>query len=207
MRNLMPSPTLDAAVDPAFATSPGPNLAAKLDAVLATHPAVRAVSPDPVAEALSNGLGGAARELAIRRVRLVGAGPVSVAAVPSAAWHDPGAKVSALSLRRAAAHLGRRVVLVTEAWLDREPRLANALLVASCASAPVAPRDRLSLMSALLDAGGELPLADAAEVMTSADDPVAAVLALGAHRVLALGMDEPVGPATRVSPRRTEFSR
>jgi hypothetical protein len=97
--------------------------------------------------------------------------------------------------------MGRRVVLVPEGAFYREPMMTNALMIAGCAGADVSPSDRLALMAALLEAGGSMPLADAAETVPRSDDPVAAVLSLVAGRAVCLDLSELIGPESRVLSR------
>lgn len=85
-----------------------------------------------------------------------------------------------------------------EGALDREPCIGDALLIAGCSGLPVAPSDRLALLAALVEVGGSMPLADAATMMVRADDPVAAVLALVAGRVVGLDLGAPIGPESAV---------
>lgn len=176
-------------------------LAACLDATLAVLPGVARSDLDPVVEALLAPLGLHDPDLACRRVRPHDGPAVSVVAVPSDVWHGPAGKAGLLSLKRAAAALGRRLVLVPEGAFARDVRLADALLVAACARVAVAPADRLRLAGTLSLTGGAMRLADAAEQMPLAADPVAAVLALVAGGVVALDLDGPLGPDSRVVAR------
>ena len=172
-------------------------LAACLDAVLIVTPVVTAITLDPVVEALEPCLGLGSAGLVSRRVRVADGRRLTVVGVPGSVWRST-AKTALLTLKAAAARVGRRVLLVPEGALDREPRMSDALLVAGCAGLAVAPADRLSLGAALIAASGSLPLADAAECMARADDPVAAVLSLFAGRVVGLDLGRPLGPESRV---------
>lgn len=167
-------------------------IAGRLDAVLTVIPVVAAFGPDPAAEGIERLFGLGDTGLVIRRVRLVDGRCVTVAAVPSRVRSD------VLAFKRAVEACGRRVILVPEGALDREPLGTNSLLIAGCAGARVSPSDRLALVTALLEAGGSLSLADAAEIMVRSDDPVAAVLALVPARVVLLDLAVPVGPDSTV---------
>lgn len=173
-------------------------LGARLDAALIALPVVIGVGADPGVEALVRPLGLAEAGLVIRRVRILDGRSVTVTAVPAITWVRPDGRDRVLALKRAARTAGRRVVLVPEGTLDRDPRMADALLIAGCAGARVAPGDRLALTIALMQAGGSMPLADAAELMVRSHDPVAAVLALVAGRVVGLDLRGPVGPDSQV---------
>lgn len=181
----------------------GATLAARLDAALTVLPRVAGFGIDPAVEALERPLGLADAGLVVRRVRLDDGRTVTAVTVPSTTWTRPGGHKDLLALKRAAGTLGRRVVLVPDAALEREPRAANAMLIAGCAGSPVSPSDRLGLMGALLEAGGSMPLADAADIMLRSDDPVAAILSLVAARVVGLDLREPIGPVSTVRSRRT----
>ena len=175
-------------------------LAARLDAALTVLSAVAWIGRDHIVEAVAETLGRAAG-LIIRRTRLDDGRLVTFVAVPMAAWTCPNGKAEVLALKYAARAVGRCVVLVPAGALDREPRVADPLLVASCAGAHVSVSDRLDLSAALLDTGGSMPLADAAGIMVQSQDPVAAVLALVAGHVLGLDLRQPIGPATPVLAR------
>ncbi len=172
-------------------------LSDRLDAALAVIPAVAGVGVDPVVEALARPLGLPDADLACRRVRLHDGPSLTVVAASVALRHET-ARIDLFALKRAAARLGRRVLLVPAGALDRDPRLADAQAVAACREVAAAPGDRLAVMAALIEAGGTLPLSDAAGLMPRAEDPVAAVLGLVARRIVGLELRAPLGPDTRV---------
>jgi hypothetical protein len=176
-------------------------LSARLDAALTVAPTVAAFGLDPAVEALMKPLGLQYAGDVIRRVRLHDGRSATVLAVLNEAWVDSDGRTRALALKRAAHAIGRRVVLVPEGSLYREPMMTNALLIAGCAWADVSPFDRLALMAVLLDSGGSMPLAEAAETMQRSDDPVAAVLCLVADRVVCLELSGPITPESRVLSR------
>lgn len=136
--------------------------------------------------------------LVLRRARLNDGRVLTITAVPTTAWICPEGKAHALNLKRTAAKFGRRVMLVPQGVLEHQPRIAEALLVTTCAGMQVASTDRLTLMSALIDAGGSMPLADAASLIVRSSDPVAAVLGLVANRIVGLDLSVPIGPASAI---------
>ncbi len=176
-------------------------LSARLDAALTIAPTVAAFGLDPAVEALMKPLGLQCAGHVIRRVRLHDGRSVTVLALLNEAWVDSNGRTSAVGLKHAARAMGRRVVLVPEGAFYREPMMTNALMIAGCAGADVSPSDRLALMAALLEAGGSMPLADAAETVPRSDDPVAAVLSLVAGRAVCLDLSELIGPESRVLSR------
>jgi hypothetical protein len=193
----IPSPMPAAAFDRPMTLPLFAPLATRLDAALFVIPVVTAIARDPVVEALEQPFGLGSAGLVSRRVRVADGRRLTVVGVPSSVWGET-AKAALLTLKSAAAQVGRRVLLVPEGALDREPRMSDALLVAGCSGLAVSPTDRLSLGLALIEAGGSLPLVDAAECMARADDPVAAVLALVAGRVVGLDLGQALGPESRV---------
>lgn len=185
-----------------------PALADALCMLLAADPAVLVHGPDGMVTAMLPALGLAGRGVAVVRARTQ-ARDVTLVAVPYLLWPYPWVeeqRVPLLELKRLAGCSGRRVVLLPEARVRREPRATNARLVAQAAGTDVPPRDRLTILGALVDEPG-IALGDLAALASGAGDPVAAVLALVAAGLLHLDLDHaPVGPATQVwPPPRREY--
>jgi len=90
-------------------------------------------------------------------------------------------------------------VLVPESVIRSEPRLTNSLLVSSCDSVRVTPRERLVLLSHLAEVGGSAPLEACAEALAGSPDPAGAVLRLVAERVLTIALDRPIDLHSEVS--------
>ncbi len=175
-------------------------LTERLDAVLRVMPGISAVALDPAIEALARPLD-LGPDLPVRRARLDSGRQLSVVSVPSRVWAQPNSRLRLFRLKAGAKAIGRPVLLAPEMAVSREPLLSNALLIARCATLQVPPADHFALLSALVESGGELPMADAVVLMTRAEDPVAAILASAARRVVAIEIDHPLGPGTRVLSR------
>lgn len=171
------------------------HLAAALDAHLAASPDVLSHGTDPRIQAAASALGLVALGVVARRASLSGRG-VTVVAVPAHVWADPRHRADALRLKPLGRELGRRVVLVQEGPLLRQPRLGNARLVARCADAELGPDDRFAVIGSLIDEPGT-SLGDLAGLLQgSAVDPVGAVLSLVAQGLVEVDKRRPIGPAT-----------
>lgn len=97
----------------------------------------------------------------------------------------------------AAAAAGHGYRLETAATLRAEPRFSTMRLVASCRRVRVGAGDRVRVLAAL-DEAGTLPLIEAASAARGAVDGVAAVLALACEGIVAIELEGPLGPETRV---------
>ena len=113
---LVPSPT----------TALDRPLAVTLDAVLKAMPGVAAVGLDPAVEALIRPLRLPAFDLVCRRVRFADGLRLTVVAVPGALWRQHLVRVGLATLQRAAAAIGRDVVLVPASRLDHDPHRCAA---------------------------------------------------------------------------------
>jgi hypothetical protein len=169
------------------------------DAVLGVASRIRSVSDDPQCETFARTLGLAQTGLVLRSVRLTSGRGVSLVAVPSTCWRDPGLHSRVLDLKWVAKTRGRRLVMVPESVIRAEPRLTNALLVSACDGVRVTPRERLILLSHLAEVGGSASLEVCAEWLTGSTDPAGAVLRLVSERVLTIALDRPIDLQSEVS--------
>ena len=184
-------PSFDRVTELPLAASP----ARRLDALLALDPSVRWISPDLRVETLARALG--LGDLVIRRLRC-GNAEFTLAVAGRSTWSDPEGRDRMFALKRATRASGAGLLLVPERALFSEPLSSNALLVAGCRDVRIHPVDRFAVMSGLIEAGGDMPMGDAVGRVSRADDPVAAVLGLAAQRWIGLGLDQVIGPSTRI---------
>ncbi len=122
-------------------------------------------------------------------------GRVIVAALPSGGLE----RSAAFALRRRYAASGRRLVLIAERRLAAWPRRETCRLVAESGHAPISATERLIVLEAVEDAGGESCLGDLACLLPQRDDPVASILSLVPAGVLRIELDRPVSATSRIS--------
>lgn len=106
----------------------------------------------------------------------------------------------ALILGELAAQDGRAFRIETPDSLRAEPRLTALRLVLSCRGTPLSPGDRVAVLHHLAESG-TCSLVEAAAYARHAPDGVAAVLALAAEGLVALDLDGPILPETRLRRR------
>ncbi|WP_199084546.1 hypothetical protein [Bosea sp. ASV33] len=94
---------------------------------------------------------------------------------------------------------GANILVVSELWLRRRPHLDVSELIVASARYPVSPLAHLHLAEHLTDHGGSAPLIDCAALMTQAEDPVRAVLAVAASKAISIDISRPLGPYTKVT--------
>jgi hypothetical protein len=167
-----------------------------LDAHVAASPHVLSARPDPIFESFWNTASLRDERVAVLRVRL-GSGPVTLVAVPSGVWARGGSRARILALKRAAVRAGRRVLVVPEGALRREPRLGNAVMLAQAASADIGPEDRIAVMALLAEEPG-MVLGDLIQAVRQEDDRVAAVLSLARRGIVEVDLRGPIGPLSQV---------
>jgi hypothetical protein len=95
-----------------------PSLAVRLDDVLFALPSVISVALDPAIESLLRPLRLPALDLVCREVRFDDGSRLTVVAVPEIHWSRRATKLGLVSLRRAAAAIGRDVLPIPEFGLD-----------------------------------------------------------------------------------------
>lgn len=173
-----------------------PDLRRVLEAHVAASPLVSSTSPDPICEALWRAACFQDGRIAAVRARLPSK-TVTLVAVPSDLWIDGARRGRVLALKRTAVRSGRRVILVPEGALRREPRLGNAVLMAQAARTAIGAEDRIAVMAALAEEPG-MALGDLIQVVRHAPDRVAAVLSLARSGVVDVDRRRPIGPLTPV---------
>lgn len=113
----------------------------------------------------------------------------------------PNDSVLHLSLRRSLQDHWHRsdLLVVSERWLRRRPHFEVSELIASSAHYPVSPLSQFLIAEHLTEYGGSSYLSDCAAQMAGAQDPIRAVLALAAAKVVTIDITRPIGPLTAVS--------
>lgn len=172
------------------------DLRSLLEVHVAAWPQVLSWSEDPVFEAFWRAACFHEERLVASRVRLKTA-TITVVAVPSVVWEVGVRRSRVLALKRAVVAAGRRVLLIPEGPLRREPRLGNALLMARAAQAGIGAEDRIAVMAALAEEPGML-LGDLVHIVRDERDRVAAVLSLARKGVIEVDMRKPIGPLSAI---------
>lgn len=168
------------------------DLARLLEAHVAASPHVLSAGPDPVCQELWRAACFHDERLVAMSVKLA-AKLVTLVAVPDHLWLDSGRRTRVFALKRAAVRSGRRVMVLSEGALRREPRLGNAILMAQAAHALIGAEDRISVMAALAEEPG-MALGDVIQVVRHEPDRVAAVLSLARSGIIEIDLRKPIGP-------------
>lgn len=100
---------------------------------------------------------------------------------------------------------GRPFVVETAASLRAEPRFTTVKLVLECRRTPVSAGDRVRVLHHL-DECGTASLVECAGAVQNARDGVAAVLALAVEGLVAVDIDRPIRPETKLRRRRLPFA-
>lgn len=128
---------------------------------------------------------------------------LTVVAIPGG---RKGASITRRTLLRGLKH--RDVLVVTESWLMRQPRLGTATEVAMCRGRYVAPLDRILVEQHLQDHGGSSCLVDCAAHVIQDNDPVSVVLSLVERGALRIDYSRPLSAHSRISlPTRRHSGR
>lgn len=165
------------------------------ETLVLVHPSVKRLLDDGAVEEMADDLMIGADDFAAINVAVSGR-EVTLVCICNAAWHGTS-RHAFFELKAVAAASGRTVVLVPERFIRREPRLANAMMIAGAAGAEIGLTDRMKILSHLIDHGGSAPLIDLA-VMVRGDEPVSAVMALVVEGGLFIDLDRPILPCTEV---------
>lgn len=111
----------------------------------------------------------------------------------------------AAMIRGATAADGRPFAFETAATIHAEPRFGTVRLIRACKRTPVTAGDRVRILHQL-DETGTMRLVDCAGMAMNAADGVAAVLALACEGLVAVEIDRPILPETRVRRRKLAYS-
>jgi hypothetical protein len=173
-----------------------PKLSRLLEAHVAASPHVVSAAAEPIFEAFWRAACFQDPRVAAVSVRTVSK-VVTLVAIPSDLWTDSVRRARVLALKRAAIQSGRRVMILPEGALRREPKLGNAFLMAQAAHAVIGAEDRIAVMAALAEEPG-MALGDLIQVVRHEPDRVAAVLSLVRSGVLEVDMRKAIGPQSPI---------
>lgn len=171
------------------------SLRQSVEALILVHPSVRRLTDDRAVDDLADDLMIASEDFTVLKVEL-GRREVYLVCVSNAAWRNRS-RHSFFALKALAAKTDRTVVLVPESFIRREPRLSNAMMIASAAGAEIGLSDRMKLLAHLIDNGGSAPLVDLA-VLVRGEDPISAIMALVVEGGLYVDLEKPILPGTEV---------
>ncbi|WP_406857245.1 hypothetical protein ABEG18_06335 [Alsobacter sp. KACC 23698] len=173
-------------------------MAEALDLRLEAAPEVRGWRPSPMVEGLERPLGLSGAGLVVRRIRLQ-AGAVTVVAAPAAIWRCDPTRHKLLSLKKAAAAAGERVILVPDTAVRRQPQLATAAMVAANRGEAPSIEGRRRIAAEIEARGGVAPMGDLADLVGETFHPVRALLALLGERFIAVDLGQPISSDTPVA--------
>lgn len=165
------------------------------EALVLVHPATKRLQDDDLIERMADDLMIGPDDFTALKVSISGR-KIYLVCVCNAAWRSPGRQVFFELKALAAAH-GHTVMLVPEAFIRREPRLSNAMLIASAEGAEIGLSDRMKILAHLVDHGGSAPLLDLA-TMVRGDEPVSAIMALVVEGGLYMDLDRRILPSSEV---------
>lgn len=175
---------------------PGPPLVERVGCLLAALPLLVDGHDQDLAQRLA-ALGLTETGLILRRLRLGDRRRFNLVVLPDAVRQDSRQLALLTRLRRRENRSGRRLILVGECVIDRQPRLANAQLIAECAGFLPSATGRLAV-TAQLTMTGATELAALLPLLRRQVDPAASVLALVAAKTLVVDLDRPLGPHSLV---------
>ena len=122
---------------------------------------------------------------------------VALVAIPTRLWHDNKAMTLFHELKAGCAILGEHVVLVPEGFITRQPRLDNAMLMASARDVVMPISDRMSILEHLMETGSAT-LSELASGLRH-PDPVNAIMGMVTSGLLDMNLDRPIMPNTVVT--------
>ncbi|WP_156647676.1 hypothetical protein [Methylobacterium sp. Leaf87] len=136
--------------------------------------------------------------LILRRIRVAGGATFDLLALPDGFLDRPAHRDALRALRSRRHRLGCPLRLIREAVVSREPRLSNARLIHESAGFHPSRCATRRLIRHLFAEGGSATLRDCLPPLRGETDPACAILALVASKFLAVDLDHPLGPESRV---------
>jgi hypothetical protein len=103
-----------------------------------------------------------------------------------------------LDLKHKAAERNERVVLVPPSFIQREPRLGNARMVAEAFQISITGEDRMAVLIHLLENGGFSNFHDCAMSVVNNESPFSCVLSMAGMGLVDIDLGKPITPHTRV---------
>lgn len=168
-------------------------LTSKVVAVASAHGAVLRHHRDALAEASQSKAGFQPYDLAAWQVWTKG-GSFTIIFVPLRLWYRPNWKRRAFELKAYLQGRGKRCIIAPASFVDRQPRLQNAKLIATCGRVHLTATDTMNILAAMVERNS-ISIIDATSLIHSSD-PAAALLGLVYKGALALDPDKPIGPHT-----------
>ena len=105
----------------------------------------------------------------------------------------------AMALKRRYEAEGRRLILAPERRLARWPHRETCRIISECGGTTLAPTDRLVVLEALTEKGGDAHLGDLACLLPRHEDPVSGVLSLVLAGVLRVDLSRPITALSKVT--------
>lgn len=170
----------------------------KVTAVASAHSSVARHYRDQFVESLQHKAGFEPHDLLAWQI-WTAIGSFTIIFVPLRLWYRPIWKRRAMELKGFLRERGKRCIIAPASFVDRQPRLQNAKLIATCARIHMTATDRLSVLAALVECHS-MSIVDAASLIHGSD-PAAALLGLVYKGALALDADKPIGPHTLLRAR------
>ena len=166
-----------------------------LRSLIASNAATVSIGEDEVVERLLRRRGFCDHDLVVERMGL-GTRRITVVCIPERQWINPASMVELIGLKRLTRAGGRTVLLVPEAAVQREPRLATARAIETAMATPVSAEDRMAVLRHLIEMGYS-PLQDCACVV-AAEAPYSAILAMVGMGAVKMDRNRPITPDTRI---------
>lgn len=173
-------------------------LLSKITAVASAHGSVIRHHRDALVESLQHKAGFETHDLAAWQIWTKG-GSFTIIFVPLRLWYRGIWKRRALELKQFLRSLGKRCIVAPASFVDQQPRLQNAKLIATCGHVHLAASDRMAILAALVESES-ISITEAAALVHGAD-PASAVLALVHQGALTLDADKQIGPHTLLRAR------
>lgn len=165
-------------------------------ALIAAYPGIYPMDIEEADEDAVRAYGFESDDFAVFRVR-ARTRTVTLICVPTRLWTDPVSMVLFIKARAAIGFLGRDAILVPQSFIQRQPRLDNAMMIHRTADLDIAPTDRMAILAHLIEnASGSL--SDLATLVRG-PDPVSAVLHLVTAGVLQIDLDRTFLPTSTLT--------
>lgn len=152
---------------------------------------------DFVAEQLASDMGYLPHDLIFMRLHLRTC-EITAVIVPPRLWYRPDRKGRVLQLKRKLKRAGLRPTLVPSCYLNRQPQLQNAQLIASTAAVQVTATNRMRVAALLLEDPCST-ISDCVQVLPEHPDPFGAVLKLVIEGTVEVDMSKPITPHSMIS--------
>lgn len=174
-------------------------LLTKADQIALIHPSVHRHAVDYAAAESIGKAGFLPHDLACIQLWTTRCITFTLILIPLRLYYRPLWRRRAFELKAYLQATGKRCILAPASYLDRQPRLQNARLIAASRCERMSASDRITIM-ARIDEAVHLSLEDASS-LSHAKDPTAAVLNLIAERALQIDTDKIIGPHSLLSMR------